>query len=493
MELHRIVAPDASKATAEALRLYGPDALVISTRRLKNDRTEIIVATEAADATAVVAPEAPVALAEPKAPQAKESAGQLKGGKAFKAAFEAQLTPGTSPDPHEEALPPAATSAERICESAPEAPLPRQKFKAIDATAAARKLARSKKLALGGILGTGTGGQITQQDVQRALKNRNLPTEPQSAMASIPRAAPSVAASDEGLALLTAIHEELARLRSEVGTLKAERQELVQSQDRDRLEALGIPDSAIPAVLERITEGGLAPLPKLSEGASAQAQWLAQLLTAPAGLDPLEGIHILRAEDPRVQASLAASLAAQGEARHGSGSTLIIAIGQEDGHWRQVAQAALNEGLQVLRARDGAQLKSLLASEGLGQRLRLLLPASGEEADALRRLPALKAVPRHQILPADRLTSPFLSALLGGSETDTVMLHQFHKDVPLEHFVATMLKAGKRVSVLHGDEEGLRDGPEASLTLMAAWAAKDQAPQQPEAGAASAWPLALHG
>ena len=193
------------------------------------------------------------------------------------------------------------------------------------------------------------------------------------------------------------------------------------------------------------------------------------------------------------KSALAASLAAQGEARHGSGSTLIIAIGQEDGHWRQVAQAALNEGLQVLRARDGAQLASLLASEGLGQRLRLLLPASGEEADALRRLPALKAVPRHQILPADRLTSPFLSALLGGSETDTVMLHQFHKDVPLEHFVATMLKAGKSVSVLHGDEEGLREGQEASLTLMAAWAAKDQAPQQPEAGAASAWPLALHG
>ena len=46
MELHRIVAPDASKATAEALRLYGPEALVISTRRLKNSRTEVIVATE---------------------------------------------------------------------------------------------------------------------------------------------------------------------------------------------------------------------------------------------------------------------------------------------------------------------------------------------------------------------------------------------------------------------------------------------------------------
>ena len=65
MELHRIVAPDASKATAEALRLYGPDALVISTRRLKNDRTEIIVATEAADAATVATPEPPLALAEP--------------------------------------------------------------------------------------------------------------------------------------------------------------------------------------------------------------------------------------------------------------------------------------------------------------------------------------------------------------------------------------------------------------------------------------------
>ena len=38
MELHRIVAPDASKATAEALRLYGPDALVISTTRWRGRR-----------------------------------------------------------------------------------------------------------------------------------------------------------------------------------------------------------------------------------------------------------------------------------------------------------------------------------------------------------------------------------------------------------------------------------------------------------------------
>jgi hypothetical protein len=492
MELHRIVAPDASKATAEALRLYGPDALVISTRRLKNDRTEIIVATEAAEGQdAVEALDTAAATITPDNAQARAPALEAEGGKAFKAAFEAQLSaPLSSAASKEDVVLPAAPAPTT---QAPEAPLPRQKFKAIDATAAARKLARSKKIALGSIPGTGKGGQITQQDVQRALKNRNPLTEPQSAAPTIPHATPSVAASDEGLALLAAIHEELARLRSEVGTLKAERQELVQSQDRDRLEALGIPENAIASVLERMAEGGLAPLPKLSEGAGAQAQWLAQLLTAPEGLDPLEGIHILRAEDTRVQASLAASLAAQGEARHGSGSTLIIAIGQEDGHWRQVAQAALNEGLQVLRARDGAQLASLLASEGLGQRLCLLLPASGEEADALRRLPGLKAVPRHQILPADRLSSPFLSALLGGSETDSVMLHQFHKNVPLEHFVATMLKAGKRVSVLHGDEEGLRDGPEASLTLMAAWAAKDQAPQQPEAGAANAWPLALHG
>jgi len=495
MELHRIVAPDASKATAEALRLYGPDALVISTRRLKNDRTEIIVATEAADTAAVAAAEASVALAEQEAPRTKESAQETKGGKDFKAAFEAQLSAGAPPAAGEEALQTQVALAPTASEAAPQTPLPRPKFKTIDATAAARKLARGKKLALGGITGTGRGGQITQQDVQRALKSRNLPLGLQSVVPAPlpPQATPSVATSDEGLALLAAIHEELARLRSEVGTLKAERRELVQSQDRDRLEALGIPENAIPTVLERMADGRLAPLPKLSEGASAQAQWLAQLLTPPPALDPLEGIHILRAEDPRVQASLAANLAAQGEARHGSGSTLIIAIGQEEGHWRQVVQAALKQGLQVLRARDGAQLASLLASEGLGQRLRLLLPASGEEADALRRLPALKAVARHQILPADRLTSPFLSTLLGGSETDTVMLHQFHKDVPLEHFVATMLKAGKSVSVLHGDEEGLREGAEASLTLMASWASKDQAPPQPEAGAASAWPLALHG
>ena len=56
MELHRILAPDASKATAEALRIYGPEALVISTRRLKNARTEVIVATEGTEHSSGVGP-----------------------------------------------------------------------------------------------------------------------------------------------------------------------------------------------------------------------------------------------------------------------------------------------------------------------------------------------------------------------------------------------------------------------------------------------------
>ena len=63
----------------------------------------------------------------------------------------------------------------------------------------------------------------------------------------------------------------------------------------------------------------------------------------------------------------------------------------------------------------------------------------------LRREPA--EFPRHRASrPSPDLA--LLGTLLGGSETDTVMVHQFHKDVPLEHFVATMLRAGKGVSVL---------------------------------------------
>ncbi len=94
MELHRIVAPDASKATAEALRLYGPDALVISTRRLKNDRTEIIVATEAAEATEARTPRRRHRRGhdQPDNAQSQAPALETKGGKAFKATFEAQLS-----------------------------------------------------------------------------------------------------------------------------------------------------------------------------------------------------------------------------------------------------------------------------------------------------------------------------------------------------------------------------------------------------------------
>ena len=428
MELHRIVAPDASKATAEALRLYGPDALVISTRRLKNDRTEIIVATEAADATAVATPEALVTLAEQEAPQATESAGEIKGGKAFKAAFEAQLS---EPKTRAESLSPNAPSA----------------------------------------------GEAKAEYLRGAVEGLGPVPPPK----------------DEGLVLLNAIHEELARLRSEVGALKAERHDLMQSQDRDRLMALGLPEDALSAVQERLAGGALPPLPKLSDGASAQAQWLAQLLCHPDAHTPLKGTHILRAEDSRVQAEIAAAIAAQGEQRHGCGSTLLVAVGQDDAHWRQVTQAALTEGVQVLRARSSAQLEGLLSNQGLGSQLCLLLPASGEEADALRRVSALQGVPRHQVLPSDRLTSPFLGTLVGGTETDTVMVHRFHKSVPLDHFVATMLKAGKGVSVLHEDGGDLSEGLTASLTLMAAWAAKEPAPIQPEAGKAKAWPLALHG
>ncbi len=431
MELHRIVAPDASKATAEALRLYGPDALVISTRRLKNDRTEIIVATEAADAAdaaAVNASEATVALAETEAPRAEEPIGETKGGKAFKAAFEAQLG---EPTTRAESLSPNASSL----------------------------------------------GEAKAEYLRAAVDGAGTAPPPR----------------DEGLVLLNAIHEELARLRSEVGALKAQRHDLMQSQDRDRLVALGLPEDALGAVQARLASGALPPLPKLSDGASAQAQWLAQLLCHPEAHTSFNGTHILRAEDSRVQAEIAAALAAQGEQRHGCGSTLLVAVGQDDAHWRQVTQAALAEGVQVLRARSSAQLESLLANQGLGSQLCLLLPASGEEADALRRVSALQGVPRHQVLPSDRLTSPFLGTLVGGSETDTVMIHRFHKSVPLDHFVATMLKTGKGVSVLHEDGGDVSEGLTASLTLMAAWAAKDQAPQQPEAGAANAWPLALHG
>jgi hypothetical protein len=429
MELHRIVAPDASKATAEALRLYGPNALVISTRRLKNDRTEIIVATEAAEgqATTELLATASASITADNA-QAPAPAPEAKGGKAFKAAFEAQL-------------------------------------------------GNPKARAGGSPTSTPSAGEAKAEYLRAAVDGVGPAPHPK----------------DEGLVLLNAIHEELARLRSEVGALKAERQDFMQSQDRDRLMALGLPDDALSTVQERLASGALPPLPKLTEGANAQAHWLAQLLCPPEAIDPLKGMHILRAEDSRVQAEIAAALAMQGEQRFGCGSTLLVAIGQDDAQWRQVTKAALAEGVQVLRARNSSQLERLLSNQGLGSQLCLLLPASGEDADTLRRVSALQGVPRHQVLPSDRLTSPFLGTLVGGSETDTVMVHRFHKSVPLDHFVATMLKAGKGVSVLHEDGGDLSGGLTASLALMAAWAAKAPEQIQPEAGKANAWPLALHG
>jgi len=55
------------------------------------------------------------------------------------------------------------------------------------------------------------------------------------------------------------------------------------------------------------------------------------------------------------------------------------------------------------------------------------------------------------------------------------------------------LKAGKGVSMLHEDNGDVSEGLTASLTLMAAWAAKEPTAMQPEGGKAKAWPLALHG
>ena len=84
---------------------------------------------------------------------------------------------------------------------------------------------------------------------------------------------------------------------------------MVQFQDKDRLEALGLPEESLPSILEALAEGALPPLPKLSDGAGAQAQWLAQLLKSADELNPLQGTHILRAEDPRVQVEPATALA----------------------------------------------------------------------------------------------------------------------------------------------------------------------------------------
>ena len=144
MELHRILAPDASKATAEALRIYGPEALVISTRRLKNARTEVIVATEETEHAGGVGP------SNSAAERSQGSESEAQGGKAFKAAFEAQL----------------------------EAPEP-------------------------------GGGKAAF--LRATVENTDPAQEP----------------ADEGLLLLNAIREELARLRSEVGALKVERREMV--------------------------------------------------------------------------------------------------------------------------------------------------------------------------------------------------------------------------------------------------------------------------
>lgn len=411
MELHRIIAPDASKATAEALRLYGREALILSTRRLDNQKTEIIVATEAPE----------------DAPALPPSTEPLAEGKAFKAAFEAQLNSEGAPK-----VEPASSG---------------------EAKAA-----------------------FLREQVA-------VPAPPSS----------NAQGSAEGMALLTAIHEELARLRSEVGALQEARNSAKRSQDRERLEALGFGEGPLEAILDRLDSGKLPALPRLSEGAQSQARWLAHLLAPTSDQRVLRGRHVLRAEDHHVQAGLAVALASSVAKRQGPGASLLIAVGQDPSHWRAISRAGLEAGLQVLWAGDGHQLAELLGHPGLNPELCLLLPDSGEEADALRRLPLLAKAPRHQILPADRLASPFLGNLLGGSETDSVMIHGFHKEVPLRHFVATMLEAGKPLSLLCDEDNTLSLGENASLRVMAAWVDKPRVDLGVQENTASPWPLASHG
>ena len=47
----------------------------------------------------------------------------------------------------------------------------------------------------------------------------------------------------------------------------------------------------------------------------------------------------------------------------------------------------------MLQARDGLQVSSLLAHDNLGNQLRLLLPATGEEADAAPRARRVSSAP----------------------------------------------------------------------------------------------------
>ena len=486
MELHRIVAPDASKATAEALRLYGPEALVVSTRRLKNDRTEVIVATEA-----------------PVPPAANAPAGE---GKAFKAAFEAQLESAlaTQTDFREGAPPPSAptTAPPREAVSLDSQPTPPPvPSRPPQATQAARTLAKARGLDLKQVVGSGSAGQITQQDVQRALRKPPQVQERREASAlntpptpgeSIPPASPETL--PEGLALLTAIHEELARLRSELGALKQAQRTAADTHTKDRLEALGLSETVAEALLERIARGDLAPLPKLSEGNGAQAQWLAGLLSLrDSRLNPQHGTHILRAEDGRLQGEMALALALEAERQQGQGSALLITVGTDLRHWKIVAEAALEGGLQLLRATDAAQLSALLQSPIFDVGLRIILPSSGEIADHLRQVEALKTAPRHQILSATRLSSPFNDALLGGSETDTIMVHGLHKGVPLQRFVATMLERGKPLSALCQEDGELKLSANASLTVMAQWADRGEEPKGELRPIASPWPLAAQG
>lgn len=466
MELHRIIAPDASKATAEALRLYGPEALILSTRRLKNDRTEVIVATEA-----------------PPPPAAQGSGEEAM---AFKRAFEAQLETALLPPTEPVALQASATPRTKTLTPPPAQPEVEAKqatSKALTATAAARALAKRHRLALHKVAGTGRDGQITQQDVQRALRKTPASAQKPKLTAAAPEAsnpatapkalAPALDAS-EGLELLSAIHEELARLREELGALKAERQGALDAHAQDRLEALGFNQAAREALRLRMERGDLPGLPKLSEGAAAQARWLSVLLYDSAHPPADQGLHILRAEDAKIQAEMAVALARQAELREGVGSSLLIAFGQDKAHWQAIARCALEDGIQVLRANDPSHLTQLLEHKDLGQGLRLVLPASGEQADLLRQIRSLSGVLRHQIVPAARLGSPFNGALLKGSETDAVMIQGFHKQVPLDHFIATMLEAGKPLSALGTEGLGLQLGETASLTLMSAWAERDR-------------------
>ncbi|MEC8308219.1 MAG: hypothetical protein VXZ81_04760 [Pseudomonadota bacterium] len=71
MELKRVLGKDNRQAMEEVLRLYGPDALVVSSHRL-NGKFELIVAIDIEEDPALIdVPDTELAMDQPKAPQAR--------------------------------------------------------------------------------------------------------------------------------------------------------------------------------------------------------------------------------------------------------------------------------------------------------------------------------------------------------------------------------------------------------------------------------------